>query len=106
MIRAILFFVKLALLVAVAVWLVEHPGLVRVDWQGYRLETSFGILVLMVAEIGMITPPVGLNLFIISAMSRDVPIRETYKGIVPFIGADLIRITILTAFPIISIFLV
>ncbi|MFN3721054.1 MAG: TRAP transporter large permease [Rhizobium rhizophilum] len=66
----------------------------------------FGILVLMVAEIGMITPPVGLNLFIISAMSRDVPIRETYKGIVPFVGADLIRIAILTAFPIISIFLV
>ncbi|NBB51707.1 TRAP transporter large permease subunit [Rhizobium sp. CRIBSB] len=66
----------------------------------------FGILVLMVAEIGMITPPVGLNLFIISAMSRDVPIRETYKGIVPFVTADLLRIILLTAFPIISIFLV
>ncbi|MBO3759236.1 TRAP transporter large permease [Ciceribacter sp. L1K22] len=66
----------------------------------------FGILVLMVAEIGMITPPVGLNLFIISAMARDVPIKETYKAIVPFVSADLIRITILTAFPIISIFLV
>jgi tripartite ATP-independent transporter DctM subunit len=66
----------------------------------------FGILVLMVAEIGMITPPVGLNLFIISAMSRDVPIRETYKGIVPFVSADLLRIILLTAFPIISIFLV
>lgn len=66
----------------------------------------FGILVLMVAEIGMITPPVGLNLFIISAMSRDVPIRETYKGIVPFVTADLFRIVLLTAFPIISIFLV
>ncbi|MFN7093320.1 MAG: TRAP transporter large permease [Allorhizobium sp.] len=66
----------------------------------------FGILVLMVAEIGMITPPVGLNLFIISAMSRDVPIRETYKGIVPFVGADVFRIVLLTAFPIISIFLV
>lgn len=66
----------------------------------------FGILVLMVAEIGMITPPVGLNLFIISAMSRDVPIRETYKGIVPFVSADLFRIVLLTAFPIISIFLV
>jgi C4-dicarboxylate transporter, DctM subunit len=66
----------------------------------------FGILVLMVAEIGMITPPVGLNLFIISAMSRDVPIRETYKGIVPFVTADLIRIVILTAFPIISVFLI
>ncbi|MFN4208582.1 MAG: TRAP transporter large permease, partial [Agrobacterium albertimagni] len=66
----------------------------------------FGILVLMVAEIGMITPPVGLNLFIISAMSRDVPIRETYKGIVPFVTADVFRIVLLTAFPIISIFLV
>ena len=66
----------------------------------------FGILVLMVAEIGMITPPVGLNLFIISAMSRDVPIRETYMGIVPFVTADVFRIVLLTAFPIISIFLV
>lgn len=66
----------------------------------------FGILVLMVAEIGMITPPVGLNLFIISAMARDVPIRETYKGIAPFVTADLLRIILLTAFPIISIFLV
>ncbi|MBT9368736.1 TRAP transporter large permease [Rhizobium sp. CSW-27] len=66
----------------------------------------FGILVLMVAEIGMITPPVGLNLFIISAMSREVPVRETYKGIVPFVTADLVRIAILTAFPIISTFLV
>jgi C4-dicarboxylate transporter DctM subunit len=66
----------------------------------------FGILVLMVAEIGMITPPVGLNLFIISAMARDVPMRETYKGITPFVTADLLRIILLTAFPIISIFLV
>ncbi|PYB77081.1 TRAP transporter large permease [Rhizobium wuzhouense] len=66
----------------------------------------FGILVLMVAEIGMITPPVGLNLFIISAMARDVPIRDTYKAIVPFVTADLLRIVLLTSFPIISIFLV
>ncbi|SIP96539.1 TRAP transporter, DctM subunit [Rhizobium sp. RU35A] len=66
----------------------------------------FGILVLMVAEIGMITPPVGLNLFIISAMSREVPIRDTYRGIVPFVSADLFRIVLLTAFPIISTFLI
>ncbi|MCJ8509208.1 TRAP transporter large permease [Rhizobium lemnae] len=66
----------------------------------------FGILVLMVAEIGMITPPVGLNLFIISAMSRDVPVRDTYRGIVPFVSADLLRIILLTAFPIISTFLI
>ena len=54
MIRAILFFAKLALLVAVAVWLVEHPGLVRVDWQGYRLETSFGVLVLMLLALAVL----------------------------------------------------
>jgi C4-dicarboxylate transporter, DctM subunit len=54
----------------------------------------------------MITPPVGLNLFIISAMSREVPVRDTYRGIVPFVTADLLRIILLTAFPIISIFLV
>jgi C4-dicarboxylate transporter, DctM subunit len=66
----------------------------------------FGILVLMVAEIGMITPPVGLNLFIISAMARTVPIRETFKAITWFVSADLLRIVLLTAFPIISIFLV
>lgn len=66
----------------------------------------FGILVLMVAEIGMITPPVGLNLFIISAMAREVPVRETYKGIVPFVTADLVRIILLTSFPIISVFLI
>ena len=54
MIRAILFFVKLALLVAAAVWLVEHPGMVRVDWQGYRLETSFGILVLMLLALAVL----------------------------------------------------
>lgn len=66
----------------------------------------FGILVLMVAEIGMITPPVGLNLFIISAMSREVPVRDTYRGIVPFVSADLLRIILLTAFPIISTFLI
>jgi tripartite ATP-independent transporter DctM subunit len=66
----------------------------------------FGILVLMVAEIGLITPPVGLNLFIISALAKDVPTRETYSGVLPFVTADLLRITILTLFPVISLFLV
>ncbi|MCO6185366.1 TRAP transporter large permease [Rhizobium sp. L1K21] len=66
----------------------------------------FGILILMVAEIGLITPPVGLNLFIINALAKDTPTRETYAGIVPFISADLLRIIILTMFPAISLVLV
>lgn len=66
----------------------------------------FGILVLMAAEVGLITPPVGLNLFVINALAKDVPIGQTYKGILPFVASDLIRIAILAAFPAITLWLV
>ncbi|MCF2871525.1 TRAP transporter large permease [Octadecabacter sp. G9-8] len=66
----------------------------------------FGILILMAAEVGLITPPVGLNLFVINAMSKDVPIGQTYKGILPFVASDIFRIVILAAFPAISLWLV
>lgn len=62
----------------------------------------FGILVLMSAEIGLITPPVGMNLFVINAMSKEVRITETYRSAVPFVISDLIRITILVVFPAIT----
>ena len=66
----------------------------------------FGILILMAAEVGLITPPVGLNLFVINAMSKDVPIGQTYKGILPFVASDILRIAVLAAFPAISLWLV
>ncbi|MDZ7823061.1 MAG: TRAP transporter large permease [Ahrensia sp.] len=66
----------------------------------------FGILVLIVVEVGLITPPVGLNLFIINGMAKDTPISETYKGALPFVVTDLIRVVILTAFPAITLWLV
>ena len=66
----------------------------------------FGILVLVVAEIGLITPPVGLNLFIINSMAKDIPIRDTFIGITPFISADLVRTVLLVLFPAISLWLV
>ena len=66
----------------------------------------FGILVLMSAEIGLITPPVGLNLFVINAMSPKVSIGETYRGVLPFVLSDLVRIAILVAFPAVSLALV
>lgn len=66
----------------------------------------FGILVLMAAEVGLITPPVGLNLFVINAMSKDVPIGQTYKGSLPFVLSDVVRISLLAAFPAISLWLV
>ena len=66
----------------------------------------FGILVLMSAEIGLITPPVGLNLFVINAMAKNVSIEETYRGALPFVISDIIRIVVLVSFPVISVGLV
>ncbi|MCY3983363.1 MAG: TRAP transporter large permease [Roseovarius sp.] len=61
----------------------------------------FGILVLVVVEVGLITPPVGMNLFVINAMDRETPMIETYKAVLYFVASDLIRVGILVAFPII-----
>ena len=66
----------------------------------------FGILVLIVVEVGLITPPVGMNLFIINAMDRKTPMIETYKAVMFFVGSDLIRVVILVLFPAITLFLV
>ena len=66
----------------------------------------FGILVLMVVEVGLITPPVGLNLFVINRLAGDVPIAATFKGVVPFVASDLLRVLILTLFPGITLALV
>ncbi len=66
----------------------------------------FGILVLIVVEVGLITPPVGMNLFIINAMERTTPMVETYKAVLFFVASDLVRTGILVAFPAITLFLV
>lgn len=64
----------------------------------------FGILVLMSAEVGLITPPVGMNLFVINNMDKTIPMIETYKGALPFVVSDIIRIGLLVAFPAITLF--
>ncbi|MBE2241163.1 MAG: TRAP transporter large permease subunit, partial [Burkholderiaceae bacterium] len=64
----------------------------------------FGVLVLIVVEVGLITPPVGMNLFVIQSMAPDISIRETYRGIWPFVASDLIRVGVLVLFPAITLF--
>ena len=64
----------------------------------------FGIIVLIVVEVGLITPPVGMNLFVIQAMAPDISIRDTYRGVWPFVASDLIRVTLLVLFPAITLF--
>ncbi len=66
----------------------------------------FGILVLIVVEVGLITPPVGMNLFIINSMAKDTPISETYKGALPFVLTDILRVILLAGFPAITLWLV
>jgi tripartite ATP-independent transporter DctM subunit len=64
----------------------------------------FGVLIVTVVEIGMITPPVGMNLFVIQGAGR-VPLKTIIAGIWPFIIADFVRLTLLMAFPVISTWL-
>lgn len=59
----------------------------------------FGVLVLIVVEVGLITPPVGMNLFVINALSRETPISATYGAVAWFVASDLIRVAILVVFP-------
>ena len=59
---------------------------------------------LIVVEVGLITPPVGMNLFIIQSMAPDIPIRETYRGVWPFVASDMLRVLLLVGFPSITLF--
>ena len=70
-----------------------------------ELKIWFGILALIVVELGLITPPVGMNVFVISAMAKDVPMRETFIGVLPFFGAELVRVVLLVSFPVITLWL-
>jgi len=65
----------------------------------------FGILVLIVVEVGLITPPVGMNLFVIQSMAPGISIRDTYRGVWPFVFSDFLRICVLVAFPAITLFI-
>jgi len=65
----------------------------------------FGILALMVVEIGLITPPMGMNLFIVQRAAPDVPFMDTAKSVVPFLISDIVRIGLLLAFPSLVLYL-
>ena len=70
------------------------------------LALWFGIIVLIVVEVGLITPPVGMNLFVINSMSNGAPMSQTFKGAMPFVTSDILRVIVLTAFPGITLFMV
>ena len=66
----------------------------------------FGIMVLMTVGFGMLAPPVGLNVYVVNSMAKDIPIAESYRGVVPFLISDTVRTLLLLFFPPISLWLV
>ncbi len=69
------------------------------------LKIWFGILALISVELGLITPPVGLNVFIISKVAKNVPMNETFIGVIPFLLAEIVRIGVLLLLPMIVLFM-
>jgi len=65
----------------------------------------FGVIVVMAVTFGMICPPVGMNVFVINSIARDLPLGAIYKGTMPFIAVDVVRLLILCAFPALSLWL-
>ncbi|MCA0918793.1 TRAP transporter large permease [Pseudooceanicola nanhaiensis] len=63
------------------------------------LKIWFGILALIVVELGLITPPVGLNVFIIASLARDTPMSTVFRGVLPFLGAEVVRVALLLSLP-------
>ena len=73
--------------------------------QGFDL-VWFGIIVVVLTEIGLITPPVGMNVFVLKANLPKVPVGTIFRGLLPFVGIDLVRLALLVAFPSISLWMV
>jgi tripartite ATP-independent transporter DctM subunit len=65
----------------------------------------FGIIVVMVVELGLITPPIGMNVFVIKGIAKDVPLETIFRGVMPFVAAQCVLIAILVAFPQIALWL-
>ena len=65
----------------------------------------FGIIIVMTVELGLIHPPVGMNVFVIKSVVPDVSFTTIFKGVIPFIITDIIRLIILIAFPILALYL-
>jgi len=79
-----------------------YPMVMGLDFYGMPVEDKsiwFGILALMVVEIGLVHPPVGMNLYVINKLARDVPMKETAVGVMSFLTSDFLRIVALIFIP-------
>jgi TRAP-type C4-dicarboxylate transport system permease large subunit len=66
----------------------------------------FGVLLLTVVNIGLIAPPIGLNVYVVGMQARDVPVARTYRFVAIFLAADALRLMLLVSVPMLSLWLV
>jgi C4-dicarboxylate transporter, DctM subunit len=84
------------------------PVVMSLDFGMAKEPTAlwFGILILMVVSFGMLVPPMGLNVYVVNGMAKGVPLGETFRGVLPFLVSDFVRIALLLAFPGMALWLV
>lgn len=88
---------------------VIFPAVMALDLWGLAPEMKaiwFGVLVLMTVGIGLVAPPVGLNVYVVNSIAKDVSMHETYKGVLPFLASDVLRLLLLLFVPSVSLGLV
>ena len=86
-----------------------YPVVMGLEYFGLSVDEKsiwFGILALMVVEIGLVHPPVGMNLYVINKLAKDVSMKATALGVMPFLVSDFSRIVLLVFFPFFSLALV
>ena len=84
------------------------PAIIGLDFGMPKESVAiwFGILILMTVSFGLLSPPVGLNVYVVNGMARNVPIGESYRGVLPFLASDVLRLILLFAFPGISLWVI
>jgi TRAP-type C4-dicarboxylate transport system permease large subunit len=88
---------------------VVFPAVMQLPLFGLGPEDKalwFGVLLLTVVNIGLIAPPVGLNVYVVGMQARDVPVARTYRYVFVFLAADALRLALLVALPVLSLWLV
>jgi C4-dicarboxylate transporter, DctM subunit len=88
---------------------VVFPAVMQLPLAGLGMEDKalwFGVLLLTVVNIGLIAPPIGLNVYVVGMQARDVPVSRTYRYVLVFLGADAFRLALLVGFPVLSLWLV
>lgn len=101
----IMYLILGALMDELAIILVTVPIIYPVMMQLGFDPIWFGVIIVMVTTLGMVMPPVGINVFVINSIARDISLWEIYKGVMPFIVIDLIRLALLVIFPAIALWL-